>query len=266
MNALLSHAMHAIRFAMHDAASPLFRPVLAALAAAGLIRLVRRDAAVFAAGIGVLAGWCALDAPALFAWPPSPLGRLPGACLLLLLAALAEGKYRPWMVRLGLAALLAWWLRGAPLHGEGLAQCVPVFFGLLLALFLAERLGQPGAGDSGWARTAAALALAGALWVAGAALHWAVAALAVAGAALVLVGLPEPSVMLARSLMVVSAACVLASDRGRFLPVDAAAAMPLAAWFLSPRLTRLGPAGASFLAAAACVALAWGAAGVWAQR
>ncbi len=131
---------------------------------------------------------------------------------------------------------------------------------------LAERLSRPAAGDPGWARAGAALALAGALWATGASTHWALASLVPAVAALALVGFPEPSALLARAVTTVAAAAILASDRGRFIPVDGAAAAPLAAWFFAPRLTRLGPAGASLLAAAACVAVAWGAAGMWARR
>jgi len=169
-------------------------------------------------------------------------------------------------VRLGLAAALAWWLRGAPVSGAGISHCVPVFFGLLAGMALAERLARAGAGDPGWARAGGGLALGGALWATGASTHWVQAALVAATAALALVGLPAPSVLLARAVTLVATAAILASDRGRFIPVDAAAAAPLAAWCFAPRLTRLGPAGASLLAVAACVALAWGAAGVWARR
>ena len=53
---------------------------------------------------------------------------------------------------------------------------------------------------------------------------------------------------------------------GHLVPVDAAAVAPFAAWLLAPRLARLSPAGASLLAATACIAVAWGAAGLWAHR
>jgi len=266
MHALLAHALHAARFALHAATHPLFRPLIAALLAAAAVRLVRPGQAVLAAGLSVLAGWVAMIFPALFAWPPTPLGRLPGAAILLLGAALLERRHKPWLVRLGLAAILSWWLRGAPVSGAGISHCVPVFFGLLAGMALAELLSQPGAGDPGWARVGAASALAGALWVTGASTHWALAALVPAAAALVLTGDAAPSALLARAVTAVATAAILASDRGRFVPVDGAAAAPLAAWFFAPRLTRLGPAGASALAAAACVALAWGAAGIWARR
>jgi hypothetical protein len=265
MHALLAHALHAVRFALHIATHPLFRPLIAAAVAAGILRAVRPGQAVLAAGVAVLAGWAAMNS-SLFTWPPTPLGRLPGAGLLLLGASVLETRQPRWLVRLGLTALLSWWLRGAPFSGAGISHCVPVFFGLLGGMALAERLSRPGAGDPGWARAGAALALAGALWVTGASTHWALASLVLAVVALTLVGLPEPSALLARAVTTVAAAAILASDRGRFIPVDGAAAAPLAAWFFAPRLTRMGPAGASFLAAAACVALAWGAAGVWARR
>jgi len=262
MHDLLAHALHAARFALHAATHPLFRPLIAAVLAAAAVRLIRPG---LAAGVAVLTGWAALNSP-LFAWPLTPLGRLPGAALLLLGAAFLETRHKPWLVRLGLAAVLSWWLRGAPVSGAGISQCVPVFFGLLAGMALAERVSRPAAGDPGWAQVGAAAALAGALWVTGASTHWALAALVPAAAALVLIDVPAPSALLARSVTTVATAAILASDRGRFIPVDGAAAAPLAAWFFAPRLTRLGPAGASALAAAACVAIAWGAAGVWARR
>lgn len=265
MHALLAHAYHAVRFALHAAMHPLFRPLIAAAVTAGGIRLLRPGRAALAAGLAVLAGWAALN-PGLLAWPPTPLGRLTGAALLLLGAAALEERRRLWLIRLGLAAALSWWLRGAPLSGEGISHCVPVLCGLLAGMALAERLARAGAGDPGWARTGGAVALAGALWVTGASTHWALAALVPGAAALALVGVPDPSMLLARTVAVVATAAILASDRGRFIPVDAAAAAPLATWFFAPRLTRLGPAGASLLAVAACIALAWAAAGVWARR
>jgi len=266
MHELLAHALHAARFALHAVTHPLFRPLIAALLAAGAVRLIRPGQPTVAAGLSVLAGWTAMNFSTLLAWPPTPLGRLPGAALLLLGAALLETRHKPWLIRLGLAIVLAWWLRGAPVSGPGMSQCVPVFFGLLAGMALAERVSRPAAGDPGWARVGAAAALAGALWATGASTHWALAAAVPAAAALVLTGLPAPSALLARAVTTVAAAAILASDRGRFIPVDGAAAAPLAAWFFAPRLTRLGPAGASALAAAACVAIAWGAAGVWARR
>lgn len=247
------------------ATHPLFRPLIAAGLAAGIIRAVRPAQGALAAGVAVLAGWAVMNA-SLFAWPTTPLGRLPGAGLLLLGASFLETSQPRWLVRLGLAVLLSWWLRGAPVSGAGISHCVPVFLGVLGGMALAERLSRPAAGDPGWARAGAALALAGALWATGASTHWALASLVPAVAALALVGFPEPSALLARAVTTVAAAAILASDRGRFIPVDGAAAAPLAAWFFAPRLTRLGPAGASLLAAAACVAVAWGAAGVWARR
>jgi hypothetical protein len=266
MHALLAHAYHAIRFALHVATHPLFRPLIAAGLAAGLVRLLRPEQSVLAAGLAMLAGWAALNVDAIFTWPPTPLGRLTGAALLLLGATFLETSHRPWLVRLGLAIALSWWLRGAPISGAGISHCVPVFFGALAGMALAERLARAGPGDPGWTRAGGALALAGALWVTGASTHWALAAMVPAVAALALLGLRAPSALIARAVTVVATAAVLASDRGRLVPIDAAAAAPLAAWFFAPRLTRLGPAGASLLAVAACVALSWGAAGVWAQR
>jgi hypothetical protein len=266
MHALLAHALHAVRFALHVATHPLFRPLIAAVLAAAAIRMARPGQAALAAGMSVLAGWSAMNFYVLFAWPQTPLGRLPGAALLLAGAVYLETRQPVWLVRLGLAAVLCWWLRGAPVSGAGIAHCVPVFFGLLAGMALGERLSRPASGDPGWARIGAGLALAGALWVTGASAHWALAALVPCAAALALLGLPEPSALLARAVTAVAAAAILASDRGRLIPVDGAAAAPLAAWFFAPRLTRLGPAGASLLAAAACVALAWGAADVWARR
>ncbi len=252
--------------AMHQIlTSPLLRPILATLAITAALRAIRREKATMAAGIGITAGWAVMLWPALLAWPATPLARLPEAGLLLLAASMLEKKHRPWLIRITLAAILAWWLRAASWHGDIVAQCVPVFFGLWAAFAIAVRLARPAGGDPGWARTGAALALAGAFWATGAATHWIVASLVVAAASAALVGLPESAALLARALAVAAAAVIIASNRGHFVPVDATPAAPVAAWLLAPRLTRLGPAGASLLAAAACIAAAWASASLWAH-
>ena len=181
----------AVRFALRGLASPLIRPWLAALVAGVATRLFMRHLAAAGAGLAILAGWAVLTMPGLLAWPPSALGRLPWAAVLLLAAVLLEPGWKIWPVRLGLAAVLAWWLRGTPVDAAGFAACVPVFFGLLAALSLAERMGEPAGGDPGWARAGAGFALAGALWAAGVSSHWVIAALVPAVAALVFVGLHQ---------------------------------------------------------------------------
>jgi hypothetical protein len=75
---------------------------------------------------------------------------------------------------------------------------------------------------------------------------------------------------LAGLLVAAAISAIVASDRGRLVPVDIACLVPLLAWplaaRLTPRLSASGPALAGLLAAASCVALAWLAAHALAAR
>jgi len=258
MHALLARVYH---LSLRILLTPLWRPPVAAIVAGLLLRLLGPARAGMAACLAALAGWLALVLPASL-WPGAPLARLPGAALLLLaFTQLAPRASRRWAwLTLPLYAIVqAWWLRGAPLTGAGIADTVPVFLGLLAAAALARRLA---ARDTGWTGSAAAAALATSLYYSGGAVHWARAALVPACAALALLGLPLAVAPLAQAVVVVAVAAVVASDRGRFIPVDAAAAAPLVVWWLAPRvlprLNRAGPALAGAIAATAGIACAAG--------
>ena len=90
----------------------------------------------------------------------------------------------------------------------------------------------------------AALTLGAAILLAGGAPHWALAALVPPCAGLALAGVAEAALPLAYATMLVGCLAVVASDRGRFVPVDLAVLAPLLVWFLAPRiLPRLNRAG-----------------------
>jgi hypothetical protein len=266
MHAMLARVYH---LSLRILLTPLWRAPGAAIVAALLLRTMGPARAGPAACLAVFAGWLALVLPAA-PWPTTPLARLPGAALLLLLfTLLAPRANRRWgWLSLPLYAVLqAWWLRGAPLTGEGIANTMPVFLGLLAAAAIVRRLA---ARDAGWTGIAAAGALSVSLYLSGGAVHWARAALVPACAGIALLGLPLAVAPLAQAVVVAAVAAVVASDRGRFIPVDAAAAAPLLVWWLAPRLlprlNRAGPALAGALAATAGVACAAGVAYLLTRR
>ncbi|MEJ0045711.1 MAG: hypothetical protein WDN04_06005 [Rhodospirillales bacterium] len=267
MHAILARVYH---LSLRILLAPLWRPPVASVATALLLRLLGAPRAGMAACLAVLAGWLALVLPAAPLWPATPLSRLPGAALLLLgFTLVAPRASRRWAwATLPLYALLqSCWLRGAPLTGAGVANTVPVFLGLLAAAALVRRLA---ARDAGWTSIAAAAGLSVSLYLSGGAAHWARAALVPACAGAALLGLPLSVAPLAQAVVVVTVAAIVASDRGRFIPVDAAAAAPLLVWWLAPRLlprlNRAGPALAGALAATAGVACAAGVAYLLTQR
>jgi len=243
---------------------PSWRPPVAALVAGLLLRLLGRRRSALAAGLALLAGWLALTLPGPL-WPADPLARLPGLAILLLGYSLVAPRLGRFALLL-FAVACAWWLRGAPLGGAGLASVVPVILGLWAAMAIAVRLGRR---DTGWTGMAAAAALAAAIAVSGGAMHWARAALVPAFAGLALLGF-DVVAPIQLAVVLVAAAAVVASDRGRFIPVDAAALAPLLVWFLAPRvqprLNQAGPALAGALSAAAVVAIVWGSIALFAHR
>jgi hypothetical protein len=113
--------------------------------------------------------------------------------------------------------------------------------------------------DAGYAGIGAAIALGGAIFLAGGAPHWARAAMVPACAGLALLGVAEAVLPLAFATMLVASLTVLASDRGRFVPVDLAVLAPLLVWVLAPRLlprlNKAGPALAAILAGLGGVAV-----------
>ena len=254
MHALFVHAYHL-------ALLPMWRPLLVALGVAFAMRLASAGAPA-AAGCAVLAGWVVQSFPSIAVWPEPPAGRLPGLALCVLAEALLRqrNKGASWWLLPATAAVAAWWLRGAPLSGAGFINTMPVFLGFLAALPLARRFSS---GDKGWATLGAALALAGGLWVTGAAPNFTRAALVPACAALALLDVPEAAPNLAGMIVVMAAAAIVASDRGRLVPIDAACVAPMLVWILTPglapRVARSGPAVAGLLGAALCVLIAWAA-------
>jgi hypothetical protein len=235
MHALLTHATHLALLPMHEAMQPAWRPLVVALALAFAVRLAGGAPAMVAA-LAALAGWAAQDVVLLSVWPPPATARLPGLALILVLtvAVRQRSKAAPgWWLLPATAALAAWWLRGAPLAGPGLVNCMPAFLGFLAAFPLARRLAQ---GDQGFAGIAAALALAGVLWVTGA-----------------------PTIFLRAALVPACAAAALLGQA----EADAACLTPLLVWALAPalapRVARSGQAIAGLLAAALCIGLAYAA-------
>ncbi len=239
MHALLAHAYHLVQYGLHVLLLPLWHPPLATLAVAAACRVgglsrSRRGAALTAC-LAVLAGWILIP-QAWDTWPPPPIARLPGLALVLLAEATIPVVAWPRgarLVPLATAALAAWWLRGAPAGAAALLACLPVFLGLATALPLARRLAQP---DDGRGSAAAALVLAGGILLAGASVHWARAAVVPAMAAITLLGVADASAALSGTIVVAAAAAIVASDRGRLLPVDLACLAPLLVWPLAARV------------------------------
>ena len=228
MHALLAHAYHLAEYGLHVLLLPLWHPPLAALAiaAAGRIAGFARTprGATLTACAAALAGWMLLDA-GWTTWPPPPIARLPVLALILLAEMLPPRNRR--LVPLALAALAAWWLRGAPTGAAALLGCVPVFLGLAIAFPLARRLAR---GDTGLGSAAAGLVLAAGIMLAGASVHWARAAIVPAVSALALLGVWGAGQALSGAIVVVAASAMVASDRGRLWPVDLACLAPLLVW------------------------------------
>jgi hypothetical protein len=262
MHDVLAHAYH---LGLRILLIPGWRSPVAAFAVALLVRLTLPGSAALGAALALLAGWLALVLPGPILLS-SPVERFPGLAILLAAYVLAA----PRLGRLAIpvcALLAAWWLRGAPLGAAGLASIVPVCLGLFAAMAITRRIA---ASDTGWATIAASLALALLLPLTGGAMHWARAAVVPACAGIALIGTADAVAILQLGIVLTAAAAVVASDRGRFIPVDAAALAPLLVWFLAPRLlprlNRAGPAFAAILSAVAGVGLIWGAAVLFAQR
>ncbi len=243
--------------------TPLWRAPVAAFVAGLLVRPLAPARAPLGAVLAVVAGWLALVLPLNPFTEAGPVARLPGAAILLgafVAVSSGPGRLRGWLALPLYAAAVAWWLRDAPLNGSDIAHLVPIILGLIAASAVARKLASR---DAGITTIAAAVALAAALELSGAAPHWSRAALVPAAAGLSLYGRGEFVATLAQATILVAAAAVVASNRGRFVPADLAAVAPFVVWFLAPRLLpRLrsaGPALAASLAAVCGVAMVWGA-------
>jgi hypothetical protein len=247
MHSILAHIYH---LAIH----PIWRAPAAAFFVALILRLWWIKGRAFTVPLALLAGWLVLLAPAISLSPAKPIDRLPGLALILLLHAWLSPRAakRAAPLRLpALAILSAWWIAGAPLNGPEIAGCVPVFLGVWAALALASRLATK---DAGYATIGAALALGAAISLSGGAPHWAAASCIPACVSLALLGLPDAILPLAFATMLTATLTVLASNRGRFVPVDIAVLAPLLVWLLVPRLLpRLNKAGPALAAGVATI-------------
>jgi hypothetical protein len=258
----------------HDYRGPLIALAVAlALALAG--RFTRSGwLAAAAGGGGVVAGWFALGGRiwVTYARPSVDHLALPAAVALLVgLFGERLGRNRgPLIALLLTAAVIGWWLCGAPRSQAELLPVWPVGLGAALAVVL---FGRALAGDSAEPMQLALAGLAMALSFHIVALPpiWMQLALVPALAALALLALPAPpglaALPIAADIAAVAGLAVI--DFGR-LPhprvgaVDVAAAAPLLAVWLTPRLAgRLGlagraaTAGAGLLAAAAAGGVSW---------
>ena len=258
MHAILAHAYH---LALHVLTLQLWRPPAATLAVALALRLsgVARSArgAALACLGAVLAGWLLLD-PHWTGLHPPPLARLPGLAVILLVEAALRAGSKPrlaWLTGLLCAMVGAWWLRSAPVTWPAILYCVPVFLGLAAGLPVSRWLAR---NDDGWGGLAASAALAGSLMVTGAATHWARAAVVPGIAGLVLLGSQPASPQVAAVLVMAAASAIIASDRGRLMPVDVACVLPFTVWLIAPRVSRSRVAWV--VAAAGCVGVSWAAA------
>jgi hypothetical protein len=252
MHSLLVHVYHLVL-------APYWRAPVVAFTAALVLRLVLPRSLSLAAALAVLAGWLAVQYhPAFSVLPAKPVDRLPGlAAMLLLYLWLAPfaGKRGAFLTLPLLAVAAGWWMGGAPLAGQGVAGCVPIVLGVWAALAVTRRY----AGAAGWSGIGAALALAGAITLAHGSPHWARAAMVPACAGVALIGVAEATLPLAFATALIAAAAMVASNQGRFMPVDVAVLAPLLVWLLAPRvlprLHRAGPALAAAIATLGSVAL-----------
>jgi hypothetical protein len=258
MHSILARLYHlTIGVALH----PIWNAPVAALLTALFLRPWRGPDRFYVAPIALLAGWLELIGPAIALSPAKPVDRLPGLAIILLLHAWLSPRAgsRVAALRLpALAAMSAWWIAGASLTSQGLATSLPVFLGVWAALTIAARLTTK---DRGFATIGAALALSAAIFFAGGAPHWVGAAFLPACVGVALLGLPNSTPPLAFATMLTAGLAVLASNRGRFLPMDVAVLAPILVWVLVPhlafRLSKASGAVAAAIATGSATALAF---------
>jgi hypothetical protein len=230
--------------------------------------------AAAAGGAGVVAGWFALGGRiwVIYTRPSVDHLALPAAGALLI-GLLGErlGRNRGPLVALALtAAVLGWWLCGAPRGQAELLLVWPIGLGAALAVVLFGR-GLAGDATEPLRLALAGLAMAVSFHVVALPPIWLQLALVPAFAALALLALSAPPSLAALPIAadIAAVAGLAVIDFGR-LPhlrvgaVDVAAAAPLLAVWLTPQLAgRLGlsgrtaTAGAGVLAAAAAGGVTW---------
>ena len=253
-------------------------PLIALAVALGLAlasRLTRSGwLAAGAGGAGVVAGWFALGGRVwvTYARPSVDHLALPAAVALLIgLRAERLGRNRgPLTALLLTAAIIGWWLCGAPRSQAELLPVWPIGLGAALAVVL---FGRALAGDASEpARLAlAGLAMAVSFHVVELPPIWMQLALVPALAALAMLALPMPpglaALPIAADIGTVAALAVI--DFGRLSrlrvgAVEVAAAAPLLVVWLTPQLAgrlglagRIATVGAGVLAAAAAAGVSW---------
>jgi hypothetical protein len=183
-----------------------------------------------AACLTLLLGLAVVYPRLLFYWPESVITRLPWAGLILLGFEFFDHFLPPRAVRPLLAAILAYWLAGAPTDGAAIIHCLPLMLGFWAGLKLAQYFSRRDPALLG--AIAASLALAAALSGTGAAPHWPRAALVVAGSSLVLIGWGGAAETLGRALVLVNGAAIYASSQGAVWPIDLTPLAPVLAWLL----------------------------------
>ena len=279
MHQLLARAYHLAQHGLNVTHWPIVQGLVLAALIAGAGRFAIPSRTRLVAALAVLGGWAAATWPLWQVFHAPPVARLPGAALALVCyAVVAPARVYSAPVRKGaakktkaairppsvaaspkwvlpaLCVAVAWWLRGAPLGGNAILNGMALFLCLLAAWALANRMTR---GDEGWAVIAATPTLSGALLVSGASPHWATVALIPLAPAIVLLGVAEAGPVLVGAVAIVAAAAIVASDRGRFVPVDAACLLPLLALLLARRITPRRRIVGALAAAAICIGLCW---------
>ncbi len=279
MHPLLARTYHMAQHGLHVATWPVVQGLFLAAAIAALGRLAAPGRSRLVAALSLLGGWGAATWPLWQAFHAPPVARLPGAAIALACFAIAApARVYSAAVRRGatkgrkaaihapsvaaspkwalpaLCVALAWWLRGAPLGGNAILNGMALFLCLLATWAIANRMTK---GDEGWAVVAAVLTLSGSLFISGASPHWATVALIPVAPALLLLGLPEAGAVMVGSVVIVAAAAIVASNRGRFVPVDAACLLPLLALLLARRIAPRRRMVGALAAALISIGLCW---------
>jgi hypothetical protein len=246
-------------------------PLIALAVALGLAlagRLMRSGwLGAAAGGAGVVAGWFALGGRVWVTYTRPSVDHLalPAAAALLIgLCGERLGRTRgPLIALLVTAAIVGWWLCGAPRSQAELLQVWPIGLGAALAIVLFGR-GLAGDATEPVLLALAGLAMAVSFHIAELPPIWVQLALVPALAAAALLALSAPADLAALPIAadIATVAALAVIDFGR-LPrlrvgaVEVAAAAPLLAVWLTPRLAaRLGLAGGIATACAGVLAAA----------
>jgi hypothetical protein len=253
--------------------------VALALALSGRFLRVSLLAAA-AAGMGVLVGWYLITGALWVTTPRLSIDDLVQIAAVALVVGIGTTRTGPGTIAIlgALAAALfaGWWLAGAPRHLAGLRANWPIALGTAAATLVFIRALATGALQP-LNVAMAALTLAASLYLVAAPFVWLQLALVPSLAALVLFALPSMPAQAALPLAADIAAidCLAVVTLGRLphlgvSPIDVAAASPLLALWLVPRMApRLGFAGqatplaACLLSGGIAAAIAWASHGLF---